>query len=76
MTLPGAQPVFGMKSAEPVDEEPEEEACEPESPEAEKEKSVADRIRQARDGGRDPHTKNFLREFYEARANERAKRHA
>jgi hypothetical protein len=70
----GAQPAYTtFKSAPPEDEEPEE--CEPDAPEVEAEKSVADRLRQQRDG-RDPHNKNFLSAFYAARALERSKRQA
>jgi hypothetical protein len=71
---PGAQEAFTTKQFLSSAEEPE--TAEPEADEAcEKEKSVADRIRQQRDS-KDPHKRNFLRSFYAARALERSKRQA
>jgi hypothetical protein len=75
MTAPGAQPAFtSFKSSNPDEAETEEDYCEQDEC-VEKEKSVADKLRQQRDG-KDPHVCGFLKAFYSARANERAKRQA
>jgi hypothetical protein len=71
MTPVGAQPAYTVKSSEPETEDD----CEPDSPEVKAEKSVADRIREKRDG-KDSHVRGFLRAFYAARALERSKRQA